>query len=202
MFGYDYCFCSDKECPYKGCMRHESRMPVGVPVSVSDLGVYRDETGLCDYYEQAEDYVEPKNLNVVTEEELVELGLTRGRAAKIILAREARGGFKSVSDLRRVRSIGKTTYEKVCNLLYVEKQPNPEVPVMDDQQREWMLRISDATEVICEFLNRTFPGTWCKLRFEHVDAAAYWYTFELVNDDRRQTWCVRHSDLENRNVAD
>jgi hypothetical protein len=34
------------------------------------------------------------------------------------------------------------------------------------------------------------------LRFEHVDAAAYWFTFELVNDDRRQTWCVRHGDLE------
>lgn len=64
------------------------------------------------------------------------------------------------------------------------------------KQREWMTRISDATAWITGFLNTTYPHSWCKLRFEHVDAAAYWYTFELVNDDRRQTWCVRHSDLE------
>lgn len=64
------------------------------------------------------------------------------------------------------------------------------------EQREWLLHLADATEVMCKFLNKTFPRTWCNLKFEHVDAAAYWYTFELVNDDRRQTWCVRHSDLE------
>lgn len=94
------------------------------------------------------------------------------------------------------KKIGRPRKEKV----------EPEVaPVIDwdavkareeAEQREWMLRISDATEWMTEFLNKTFPRLWCKLRFEHVDAAAYWYTFELVNDDRRQTWCVRHSDLE------
>ncbi len=31
---------------------------------------------------------------------------------------------------------------------------------------------------------------------DHVDAAGYWFSYELIQDDRRQTWCVRHSDLE------
>ena len=61
---------------------------------------------------------------------------------------------------------------------------------------EWEKKIPEATTVMMAWLSKTYPGLWCNLRFEHVDAAAYWYTFELVNDDRRQTWCVRHGDLE------
>jgi hypothetical protein len=34
------------------------------------------------------------------------------------------------------------------------------------------------------------------IRLDHVDAAGYWFTYELEQDTRRQTWCVRHSDLE------
>lgn len=64
------------------------------------------------------------------------------------------------------------------------------------RRQEWEKRIPEATEVMKEFLREKFPCTWCKLRFEHVDAAAYWFSFELVFDDRRQTWSVRHSDLE------
>lgn len=65
-----------------------------------------------------------------------------------------------------------------------------------DRRRAWELRIPEAAMVMLRFLNDKFPGTWCNVRFEHVDAAGYWYTFELVNDSRRQTWSVRHSDLE------
>ena len=36
-------------------------------------------------------------------------------------------------------------------------------------------------------LNSRFPGLACKVQFEHVDAAGWWYTFELINDNRRQT---------------
>lgn len=61
---------------------------------------------------------------------------------------------------------------------------------------EWEKRIPEATAWMEEFLREKFPCTWCKLRFDHVDAAAYWFSFELVNDSRRQTWSVRHSDLE------
>ena len=67
---------------------------------------------------------------------------------------------------------------------------------MDEQQILWNLKVPDAAMAICEWLEQTYPGLWRNVRFEHVDASGYWYTFELVNDDRRQTWCVRHSDLE------
>jgi competence protein ComEA len=169
-------------------------MPVGVPVSVSDFREFRDENGNCKWFWEAHPEKERLNLNTATYEELVGLGLSKSKALRIVEVREIRGGFRSVADLMMLRGIGKGTYEKVCDMLYVE-EPKPE-PVVDEQQREWMLRISDATEWIAGFLNKTFGRLWCKLRFEHVDAAAYWYTFELVNDDRRQTWCVRHSDLE------
>lgn len=190
----DYCFCSDKECSRLECKRHCSRVPVGIQVCVSDLSCYRDENGECEYFWEAEDAVVKLDLNAVTEEELLGLGLSKSVAARIVRAREDRGGFRSVSDLLKIRSIGKTKYENLCKRLYVV-EPEP-VVVVDEQQREWMLRISDATEWMTGFLNKTFRGLWCNLRFEHVDAAAYWYTFELVNDSRRQTWCVRHSDLE------
>jgi competence ComEA-like helix-hairpin-helix protein len=167
-----------------------------VPVSISDFREYRNESGECEYFWEAHPEQERLNLNTLTEEELVLIGLSKNKAAMIVAAREDRGGFRSVADLLRVRSIGKGTYEKIADLLYVEEQPEVPVPVLDEQQREWMLRISDATEWMAGFLNKTFGRLWCNLRFEHVDAAAYWFTFELVNDDRRQTWCVRHSDLE------
>ncbi len=68
--------------------------------------------------------------------------------------------------------------------------------MMNREQTEWMEKLEKANEVIQKFLNQTFRKLWCNLRFEHVDAAAYWFTFELTHDDRRQTWSVRHSDLE------
>ena len=196
MFDYDYSFCSDKDCPYKDCMRHESRMPVGVPVSVSDLGYYRDkEDGLCDYYEQAEDAVVKLNLNTATKEELRALDcLGIGKVCGILGYRENHGGFHDVTELRKCRGIGERTYQKLLRLVYVEEQKP--VDPYEEQRHEWEKLIPEATMVIQKFLNQTFGRLWCKLRFEHVDAAAYWFTFELVNDDRRQTWCVRHSDLE------
>lgn len=33
------------------------------------------------------------------------------------------------------------------------------------------------------------------LTLEHIDKVGYWFTFELINDDTRQTYCVRHTDL-------
>lgn len=87
-------------------------------------------------------------------------------------------------------------YEQIENL---ERQNQKLSEELDrDRRREWELRIPEAAMVMCKFLERTFPGTWRNVRFEHVDAAGYWYTFELVNDSRRQTWSVRHSDLEGK----
>ena len=30
---------------------------------------------------------------------------------------------------------------------------------------------------------------------DHIDKAGYWFTFELITDNRKQTYCVRHTDL-------
>ena len=48
-----------------------------------------------------------------------------------------------------------------------------------------------------KMLSRTFPGLVRNVRIEHYDAGGWWYTFELVNDPRRQTWAVRESDIDN-----
>ena len=48
-----------------------------------------------------------------------------------------------------------------------------------------------------KMLSRTFPGLVRNVRFENYDAGGWWYTFELVNDPRRQTWAVRESDIDN-----
>lgn len=136
---------------------------------------------------------EPVDLNKATKLELIRIAGFGEKTARYVMAYRSAKKFLSVEELLKVRAVGEKTYEKVRGRLYVEGAKSP---VVDEQQRAWMLRITDATEWITGFLNKTFGGLWCKLRFEHVDAAAYWYTFELVNDDRRQTWCVRHSDLE------
>lgn len=41
---------------------------------------------------------------------------------------------------------------------------------------------------------RPLYGEIFNVSFEHRDAAGYWFSFELPNDPRRQTWCVRYSD--------
>lgn len=63
-------------------------------------------------------------------------------------------------------------------------------------QEEWSKKIPDATRVITAELRKRFGSAVRNLRFEQVDAAAYWYSFELIQDSRRQTWCVRHWEVE------
>lgn len=31
---------------------------------------------------------------------------------------------------------------------------------------------------------------------EHIDKTGYWFTFELRTDSRKQTYCVRHTDIK------
>lgn len=44
-------------------------------------------------------------------------------------------------------------------------------------------------------LSQIYPGLVFNLRFEHADTSGWWYSFELVTDHRRQSWCVRPADL-------
>lgn len=47
---YDYTFCTDRHCERRDCERHWTKIPVGIPVSVSDLGQFRGVDGRCDYH--------------------------------------------------------------------------------------------------------------------------------------------------------
>ena len=53
-----------------------------------------------------------------------------------------------------------------------------------------------ATELMHQELKTIFGGLVKNLRFEHADTSGYWFTFELVNDDRRQTWCIRLEEVK------
>lgn len=53
-----------------------------------------------------------------------------------------------------------------------------------------------ATELMYQELKTIFGGLVKNLRFEHADSSGYWFTFELVNDDRRQTWCIRPEEVK------
>lgn len=85
-----------------------------------------------------------------------------------------------------------------------EIAPNLDAPKIDwdavaarekAEQREWLKNQEKATDVMVEFLNKTFPHLWCKLRFEHVDESAYWYSFELINNSNRQMWSISHMEV-------
>ena len=56
--------------------------------------------------------------------------------------------------------------------------------------------IDIATELTHKELKTIFGGLVKNLRFEHADASGYWFTFELVNDARRQTWCIRTKEVK------
>jgi competence ComEA-like helix-hairpin-helix protein len=66
----------------------------------------------------------PLDLNRATARELERLpGIGPGLAARIVDARERRGSFASVDDLRRVRGIGDTTLARVRRLLAIGPAP-------------------------------------------------------------------------------
>lgn len=64
------------------------------------------------------------------------------------------------------------------------------------QRERWEKAIPDATAAFLKEVNETFPGMVKNPHFEHVDASGYWFTFELENDGHRQTYAVRHTEME------
>ena len=56
--------------------------------------------------------------------------------------------------------------------------------------------IEMATELMHQELKTIIGGLVKNLRFEHADASGYWFTFELINDSRRQTWCIRPDEVK------
>lgn len=66
------------------------------------------------------------------------------------------------------------------------------------QQEEWDKLRPKATEIFHKEMNKVFPEMVCKVTLEHIDSSGFWFTFELKNDSRRQTYAIRHTDLEDR----
>ena len=44
---HDITFCVNEECENKKCIRHKSHIPIGIPVSICDLG--GDDVEKCEY---------------------------------------------------------------------------------------------------------------------------------------------------------
>lgn len=61
-----------------------------------------------------------------------------------------------------------------------------------EKKRIWAKQVPIAMEKIAKELERVYGCLLCMVRFEHVDEAGFWFTYELTNDSRRQTYCVRH----------
>lgn len=45
-------------------------------------------------------------------------------------------------------------------------------------------------------MHRGHYSELCNVQLDHIDKVGYWFSFDLPQDKRRQTWLVRHSDLE------
>lgn len=71
--------------------------------------------------------------------------------------------------------------------LYRERQRQKEIT--------WNDLLPKAYEECRRQLNAVFPNLVTMLHFEHVDDGGYYFTFQLINDPRVQTYAVRHTDL-------
>ena len=67
---------------------------------------------------------------------------------------------------------------------------------LQKQQEEWDKLRPKATEIFHREMNKVFPEMVCKVTLEHIDLSGFWFTFELKNDSRRQTYVIRHTDME------
>lgn len=84
-------------------------------------------------------------------------------------------------------------YQQVAALT---RQNNTLIERLEAEKRATWQKNIPAAELTClRQLSATFPYMVTNLRFEHVDEGGYWFTFQLRNDDRPQTYAVRHSDL-------
>lgn len=85
-------------------------------------------------------------------------------------------------------------YQQIAELERLNQKATEEAN--RERVKRWKELIPQAFEKCRSDLNKVFPNLLTLLRFEHVDAGGYWFTFELVNDSRRQTYAVRHQDFE------
>ena len=84
-------------------------------------------------------------------------------------------------------------YEQIEALERINRKQNEERT--REQVKRWNELLPQAYEKCRRELNAIFPNLVTMLHFEHVDAGGFWFTFELINDPRKQTYALRHSDL-------
>ena len=63
-----------------------------------------------------------------------------------------------------------------------------------EQRERWDMNKNKAFSMfyrLIPFLPRDIYG----LALDHIDNSGYWFTFVLSNESKRQTYCVRHTDL-------
>lgn len=86
-------------------------------------------------------------------------------------------------------------YEQVAELERLNQKISDER--RREKEKQWEELLPQAYEVCRMQLKAIFPNLLTMLRFEHVDEGGYWFTFQLVNDSRVQTYAIRHKDLLN-----
>lgn len=62
------------------------------------------------------------------------------------------------------------------------------------KQRYWLDHKNEAIRMLYE----SVPFTVLQIRklvLDHVDSTGYWFTFNVDQDETRQTYCVRHDDI-------
>lgn len=84
-------------------------------------------------------------------------------------------------------------YEQIEALERINRQQNEEKT--REQVKRWNEMLPQAYAKCREQLRAVFPNLVTMLHFEHVDSGGFWFTFELENDPRKQTYVVRHSDM-------
>ena len=64
-----------------------------------------------------------------------------------------------------------------------------------EKQKRWHARQREAQAI----LFNSVPFTVLQMRklmLDHIDDSGYWFTFNVDNEESRQTYCVRHTDLD------
>jgi competence protein ComEA len=99
------------------------------------------------------------DLNSAGEAELEQVpGIGPGLAKRIKDDREAKGPFRSVEELRRVRGIGPLTFDKVAAYLHVDPASVPETDRLEPLVLERKPRAPDVTPTYSRSTQKIQPG--------------------------------------------
>lgn len=85
-------------------------------------------------------------------------------------------------------------YKRIAELERIQRKEYEERN--REKLKKWNDLLPIAFEVCRKHLAKIFPNTLTLLHFEHVDEGGYWFTFSLTNDERPQTYAVRHFEVE------